>query len=66
LIHTTVTESRAAGTEAAALRGLIGRRFPAFDFAAAAERERRRVVAFLQRRGFALDQILTELKRTDS
>jgi len=66
LIHTAMMENRAEGTEAAALRGLIGRRFPAFDFAAANERERRRVVAFLQRRGFALDQILTELKRTDS
>jgi regulatory protein len=66
LIHAATTESRAAGAERDALRSLISRRFPVFDFTAADDRERRRVVGFLQRRGFPLDQILTELKRTDS
>jgi regulatory protein len=66
LIHTAMIESRATGAEAEALRTLIYRRFTTFDFAAANDRERRRVVSFLQRRGFSLDHILTELKRTDS
>jgi regulatory protein len=65
LIRTAVTASRDAGIEELALRELAARRFPTFDFAGADERERRRVVLFLQRRGFPLDRILTELKRTD-
>ena len=65
LIGAALAESRAAGGEDEALRSLIARRFPTFDFPAADERERRRVIFFLQRRGFPLDRILSELKRTD-
>lgn len=66
LIHAAATEQRDAGSEDEALRNLIARRFPGFDYAAASDRERRRAVMFLQRRGFPLDRILNELKRTDS
>lgn len=66
LVRTAVSETRAAGTEDEALRELIARRFATFDYAAADDRERRRVVMFLQRRGFPLDRILNELKRNDS
>lgn len=65
LIHAVATENRAAGIEADALRALVARRFAAFDYAAADDRERRKVVYYLQRRGFPLDRILNELKRTD-
>jgi regulatory protein len=65
LIRTTLAETRSAEAEEPALRALIARRFPGFDFLAADDRERRRVVFFLQRRGFPLDRILTELKRND-
>jgi len=65
LIATAVASACAEGGEDQALRGLIDRRFAAFDFARADERERRRVVTYLQRRGFALERILNELKRTD-
>ena len=65
LIGAAVSASRQTGAEEQSLRDLIARRFPAFDLTAANERERRRVVNFLQRRGFPLDRILTELKRTD-
>lgn len=65
LIRTALAETRASGGEGEALRALISRRFPDFDYTAATDRERRRVVLFLQRRGFSLDRILTELKRTD-
>jgi len=64
LIRAALAESGAAGEEEA-LHSLIARRFPAFDYAAADDRERRRVILFLQRRGFPLDRILNELKRTD-
>ena len=65
LVQATVGASRTGGGETEALRALIARRFPTFDFFAADDRERRRVVLFLQRRGFPLDHILNELKRTD-
>jgi regulatory protein len=65
LIRTAQDEARGAGGEESVLRALISRRFPNFDFLAADERERRRVVFFLQRRGFPLDRILNELKRND-
>lgn len=44
------------------LRELLERRFPDFDFAGASERERRRVIGFLQRRGFLLEQIFRAFK----
>lgn len=66
LIRTAVEGTRATGGEEQALQALISRRFPTFDFAGADDRERRRVILFLQRRGFPLDRILNELKRTDS
>lgn len=44
------------------LRELLERRFPSFDYAEADDRQRRRVVAFLQRRGFPLEQIFSVLK----
>jgi len=60
-----VDETRGSDGENQALRELVARRFPAFDMTSADERERRRVVAYLQRRGFPLNRILNELKRTD-
>jgi regulatory protein len=66
LIRAAVDGSRASAEEHEALRALISRRFGDFDYATADDRERRRVVLFLQRRGFPLDRILNELKRTDS
>ena len=65
LIRAAVAESREDGREDQALRDLISRRFAAFSMASANERERHRVISFLQRRGFPLDRILNELKRTD-
>jgi len=61
-----LAEVRSTGDEETALRDLIARRFPAFNYAAADSNARRRVVHFLQRRGFPLERILNELKRTDS
>jgi len=44
------------------LRGVMERRFPGFVFSAANDREKRRVIAFLQRRGFGLGTIMKVLK----
>lgn len=66
LIGAALAEARSTGEEETALRDLIARRFPAFNYAAADSNARRRVVHFLQRRGFPLERILNELKRTDS
>jgi regulatory protein len=43
------------------LESLLARRYPRFDYAAAAPAERRRVVTFLQRRGFSLETIMNKL-----
>ena len=66
LLTATATAAHAAESEESALRDLIARRFSSFNYATADNKARRRVIHFLQRRGFALDRILTELKRTDS
>ncbi|MFO7766606.1 MAG: regulatory protein RecX [Pelovirga sp.] len=42
----------------------LSRRFPAFCYAAASAKERRRVVNYFQRRGFPLEDIFTWLKQT--
>jgi regulatory protein len=44
------------------LRILLERRFPRFDFHAADDRERRRVVNFFLRRGFALATVLEQIQ----
>jgi len=44
------------------LRSVMERRFPGFSFSAANDREKRRVIAFLQRRGFGLGTIMKTLK----
>ena len=44
------------------LRCVMERRFPGFSFLAASDRDKRRVIAFLQRRGFGLGAIMRALK----
>jgi regulatory protein len=45
--------------EAELIRELLARRFPAFSPGTAPDREKRRVMQYLQRRGFACSAILT-------
>ncbi len=47
------------------LRELLGRRFADFDYAQASDRERRRLVGYLQRRGFPLELIFAVLREGD-
>ena len=49
-----------------AMRDLLERRFSQFSYDQASDKERRRVVSYLQRRGFALDLIFTILRETHS
>lgn len=46
------------------LRQILERRYAEFDYATADEKERRRVVSYLQRRGFDLATILSALKKS--
>lgn len=61
---------RADGTaradEGELVMGLLRRRYPAFDPQSAGDRERRRVAAFLQRRGYGHDTVRDVLGRRDS
>ena len=56
-------QARAACDEGEMLCLLLERRFPAFDYSSAPAKERRRVVHFLQRRGFSLGRIMAQLTR---
>ena len=51
-----------AFSEAEILSRTMERRFSGFDPASATEKERRRVIAYLQRKGFSLSAILARLK----
>lgn len=55
-----VTEQHAAMDE---IRSLLERRYGRFSYHSAADREKRRVLGYLQRKGFALSDILTCLKQ---
>jgi regulatory protein len=46
----------------AVLQALLERRFPRFDYQAADDRERRRVVNYFLRRGFALAVVLEQIQ----
>jgi regulatory protein len=47
------------------VRTIIERRFSGFSFSSASDREKRRAVGFLQRRGFSLSAIMSALRATD-
>ena len=56
-------QAREVCNEASLLASLLEKRFPGFSYNAAPDKERRRVVHFLQRRGFTIDCIMKELLR---
>ena len=41
---------------------LLAKRYPGFSFSAAADREKRRVIAFMQRRGFGYSTIMQAMR----
>ena len=46
------------------LRSAIGRRYPGFVFSAACDKEKRRVISWLQRRGFGISSIMRVLRES--
>jgi regulatory protein len=48
--------------EADELRSVIDRRYPGFVYSAASDKEKRRVISWLQRHGFGISAILTALR----
>jgi regulatory protein len=56
-------QAREACDEELLLASLLERRFANFDYDSAPAKERRRVVHFLQRRGFTIDRIMAQLTR---
>jgi regulatory protein len=51
--------------EAEEVRAIVERRFSGFSFSTASDREKRRTVGFLQRRGFSLSAIFRALRGTE-
>ena len=51
--------------EAEEVRAIVDRRFNGFSFSSASDREKRRTIGFLQRRGLSLSAILRALRATE-
>jgi regulatory protein len=66
LAEQALAAAREACDEDALLADLLTRRFPEFNYDTAAAGEKRRVVNFLQRRGFETGRILDHLMRKGS
>lgn len=52
----------AESNEISEVRSVAERRYPGFSYSAASDRDKRRVVGFLQRRGFGLSAIMRALR----
>jgi len=63
LAEQALAAAREACDEDALLADLLARRFPDFSYGTAPAREKRRVVNFLQRRGFAIGRIMDQMTR---
>jgi regulatory protein len=62
IINETVTPLLAGSDEISEVRSAAERRYPGFSYSAASERDRRRLIGFLQRRGFGLSAIMRALR----
>jgi regulatory protein len=63
IANRALQRAREACDEEQLLALLLERRFANFSYDSAPEKERRRVVHFLQRRGFTIDRIMAQLTR---
>jgi len=63
LAEQALAAAREACNEDTLLAGLLAKRFPDFNYNTAPAGEKRRVVNFLQRRGFTISRILDQLTR---
>lgn len=62
LIDEVLGRMRGEHDEGEGARSLLEKRFPGFSFSDAADREKRRVMAFLQRRGFGFSAIMKAMR----
>jgi regulatory protein len=62
LVSTVLGHALGERDEAGEVRALLERRFGGFSFSSASDRDKRRTVAFLQRRGYSLSIILNVLR----
>jgi regulatory protein len=62
LVNETVSPLFAESDEISEVRSAAERRYPGFSYSAANDRDKRRVVGFLQRRGFRFSVIIQALK----
>jgi len=51
--------------QAADIMMVVNRRYPGLDFQSSSDREKRRVVGYLQRRGFGLSEIFRSFRAPD-
>ncbi len=63
LAEQALAKARESLDEESLLADLLARRFPEFNFNSAPAKEKRRVINFLQRRGFAIGRIMEHLTR---
>lgn len=64
IVNEALAPLLAGSDEISEVRSAVNRRYPGFSYAAASDRDKRRVVGFLQRRGFGFSAIMRAL-RTD-
>ncbi|QXE90446.1 recombination regulator RecX [Geomonas subterranea] len=62
IVNQVLDELAQEYSEAGLLAQLMERRYPGFDAATASDKEKRRIVGYLQRKGFSLSAIFRELK----
>jgi len=62
IVQATLAELSEEFEETGVLASTMERRYPGFDPAIATDKEKRRIVAYLQRKGFTLGAILAALK----
>ncbi len=62
VVHETLAPLLAESDEISEVRSAAERRYPGFSYSAASDRDKRRVVGFLQRRGFGFSAIMRALR----
>ena len=62
VVNETLAPLLAESDEISEVRSAVERRYPGFSYSAAIDRDKRRVVGFLQRRGFGFSAIMRALR----
>jgi regulatory protein len=65
VVNETLAPLLAESDEISEVRSAAERRYPGFSYSAASDRDKRRVVGFLQRRGFGFSAIMRVLRADD-